>query len=108
MPKGTTGNWQYRLLVVPSYIFCTKAARGGMAHQNIVERGNSLMWAEQKICIKSSIAGRYKKAETTPGLPEKIHCQFAGSRDALMAASSGLLQRGQSHGVLEMIHPFNK
>lgn len=68
MPKGTAGNWQCRLVVVPHYICCTKVARGGMTHQNIVERGDRLMWAEQKICINSSIVEGYQKADTTPKL----------------------------------------
>ena len=68
MPKGTAGNWQCRLVAVPRYISCMKAARGGMAHRNTVERGERLLWAEQKICINSSIAEKYQKAETNPRL----------------------------------------
>lgn len=67
-PKGTAGNWQCRLVEMPCYISCTKVARGGMAHQNIAEGGDRLMWAEQKICINCSIAEGCQKAETTPRL----------------------------------------
>jgi len=68
VPKGTTRNWQHRLVVVPSYISYMKAERGGVAHENIMERGDGPMWAEHKICINSSIEEGYQKAETTTGL----------------------------------------
>lgn len=85
-----------------------KGGAGWSDHQNTMKKGDRLMWAEQKTCINSSIAEGYQKAKITPGLPEKTHCQFAGSRGILGAVSSALLQMGQSGGVSEMIHPFSK